>query len=1120
MVLYVPKMPQKKEDNDLREDLEEFIHQIKNPAEAQKLRAHEADLLILTEQEITHPELIGNEVVRECVEQYRGQYLEFLREKSSKEEIKKKLEQEFFPLMEYFYHAQELYNESHDDDIKKRALQSMIDTVIDMDAPEEELKRIFAKKMISSFHEIEKIPNTYIAKIDPPTRGILAVLRKVGDVAIDDIIPLLQSNLENNPAYNYLSELREPAILPLGRAFLDDGNVRAAAVLISMLKKDRSFIEPFVLKILKRGLSNSNIKVKEKSVDILKEIDDPEITSLFIETFRDEVNEIRQGRAKKPHLIFNLLSYFAKNGNIRAIVPILEFGNIQLQNYDFKYSCLKILEKMTGLNEEKTLRLLEENISEKQKIEMDSLLIKIEERYKQSGIVLIHWLFDRYTISEILNLEQSGELWKTVDIILHINQSPSRDIRNLQDQIIPLILENENPLKVLRKIENIFVRNNLPLVGKIFRIFELLYPLERQRFGQNSSPVLQHQSTRGRRFTFYRDLLNIHLQSGNRSLRRYLTVLQEGEVLLQRYEQGQEAGMPTLSQEDANQLSCFLRKLETLQENTIRGETKPASGRQDEIDQKVQSLRQNLEVKEGQLITERISELFLKPVGVHSISEALELMDSIKERAEQRNQTSVDHAKVRNGKRYLHAHKGDLAKGINDLYFRNILNNGSVAKEFLGSETSSDATPFDTDVELLSDESEDRAAMSEIAQGYGDLLLVMRPSGQWERTHNKDYIKPARGKFELFQARVAGGRHYAIRTGFPLTEVDFIIAQKNICKDERRLRSKYFEIARNGYYIPVVDESGKVIFTPGMYEWYRDIFDGLDNFEGNNFDVHTLKRNDSLMSQVQNHQPKSREFEQIATIRNTISSIVETAMTKVGLTRRSRHEEGLLGVDMADIGSTARGTNLPGGFDFDFVCKLNDRDWEKVQELQNEIVAQMRPKKQDNYQKDTHQQLRMFGVDINGQKMDIDIGFARKSEQDVFEAHDAVAQKLQWIRGHLGDDVEANVIANIRFAKDFLKKNGVYKKGTQGQGGLGGIGIETWILNHHGNVQEAFYSFRKSAYEGSQRIPFETFRDKYLIIGAGENIQKKSREDLVENFCYNMTPEGYDRMLEVIEKVI
>ena len=70
------------------------------------------------------------------------------------------------------------------------------------------------------------------------------------------------------------------------------------------------------------------------------------------------------------------------------------------------------------------------------------------------------------------------------------------------------------------------------------------------------------------------------------------------------------------------------------------------------------------------------------------------------------------------------------------------------------------------------------------------------------------------------------------------------------------------------------------------------------------------------------------------------------------------------------------------------------------------------------------------------------------------------------------------VIANILFAKKLLKENGCYKpdRGEKPEGGLGGVGIENWILQNGGSLKKAAESFLETANDSTG---FEDFKNKY-----------------------------------------
>ena len=61
-------------------------------------------------------------------------------------------------------------------------------------------------------------------------------------------------------------------------------------------------------------------------------------------------------------------------------------------------------------------------------------------------------------------------------LITRIEYSNSEEIKSFGDSIFTLLLDSQDPIGNLGKIEDIFLRNNLPLCGKMFLCFQILYP--------------------------------------------------------------------------------------------------------------------------------------------------------------------------------------------------------------------------------------------------------------------------------------------------------------------------------------------------------------------------------------------------------------------------------------------------------------------------------------------------------------------------------------------------------------------------------------------------------------------------------------------------------------------
>jgi hypothetical protein len=127
-----------------------------------------------------------------------------------------------------------------------------------------------------------------------------------------------------------------------------------------------------------------------------------------------------------------------------------------------------------------------------------------------------------------------------VSLYLRINKSPSQEIKRIKNELILQLLAVDNPEKMLDRIEEIFIRNNLPSVGKIYKIFAIIHSPEKLdevlKYGEHLSPSLRESSERKRYFTIYRDLIRVNVQSGNKSLEDYLKLVDEGQKVFDKIE--------------------------------------------------------------------------------------------------------------------------------------------------------------------------------------------------------------------------------------------------------------------------------------------------------------------------------------------------------------------------------------------------------------------------------------------------------------------------------------------------------------------------------------------------------------------------------------------------------
>lgn len=717
-----------------------------------------------------------------------------------------------------------------------------------------------------------------------------------------------------------------------------------------------------------------------------------------------------------------------------------------------------------------------------------------------------------------------------IEIFFKIDESPSQEIQRLRSQILEGLLETDDPIKSYEKIESIFIKNNLPMVGKIFKIFEVLHSPEEIKKILNDglfdkSPVLtQTKSKRRVNDIFYRDLLKIHIASVNRSLRQYCEILSEGEEVLN---EAESKGIDSLTYKQHKKLGYFFDKIDTLFVNSALGkniETEIVNEKQ-ALNERYQSLRQSLGCKEDQKITERIGEMFLRPVGLDSLGDVLAGMRKIKESANERGLKYANQAK----EGLLELQEGDLLKGVKVQYIENILQNGSVAKEFLGAGASSDSTPFDTDVSMVMAEDLSEGfsgtVSKSLAAGYGEILFVVKNRGQFDITNKREPAKYNSEKLELFAT--GGGKHYGIRTGFPTTEIDFMILKDSLLQNKRKFNKICYEISQNSWYIPITDTNGKIMFTHEMYQKYRKIFDGLSRFDGDKFEFIPAqearrKREDYYSEQLKKIvEEKRKDQKNINYLSETINETVKEILQNSKIIFKDEFSTSIVGAELLNIGSTGRGTNLSEDYDFDFTLRLDAKDFQRAEEVAKKIKAQFvlddkKGKDESHSESDGYYQLKISGItEIAGKKFEsplsIDIGFAKKSDLIMFGSHDAVSEKLNWIEKYLGEEIKNQVVANIVLCKKILGENNIYAKTS---GGIGGIGVENWILANNGNIKKAFESFYKTAYKTGKPPSFSQFKESYALLDAGINTKKFSHDNFIENITSDKV---FEKMFEVIK---
>ena len=257
-------------------------------------------------------------------------------------------------------------------------------------------------------------------------------------------------------------------------------------------------------------------------------------------------------------------------------------------------------------------------------------------------------------------------------------------------------------------------------------------------------------------------------------------------------------------------------------------------------------------------------------------------------------------------------------------------------------------------------------------------------------------------------------------------------------------------------------------------------------------------------------------------------------------------------VEFIDTGSTGRNTNIPYDGDFDFYMRLDAdiiRNRSKFSEFKNgikELFDKYNPTESVSTDKGD---LRFKGVQLDeNTNVDIDISFGVKTNKVQYSSDECLKDRLRTIY-NLYPDKYKLVVANIIYAKQFFKSIESYKpsRTKPEEGGMGGVGVENWILQNGGSFITACKSFVAAANITDEEYNllcdeettmdkiaplFERFKANYEVWDFGANhfaARDESNNDnydipsdyLYDNFISkNMNTSGFRKMIVAMKKYL
>ena len=740
--------------------------------------------------------------------------------------------------------------------------------------------------------------------------------------------------------------------------------------------------------------------------------------------------------------------------------------------------------------------------------------MKVITAYSKIQDVELQKAFKEYVMEHGTNIDVE-KIEYVSEVISKLSLSNSSEIFTFRKELATQILKSNNPLENLNKIEDVFIRNNIPTVGKIYSCFEILHPDFQGFIFENSmlSPVLKKSSTMSKKVTVFSDLIKSSFGSNNRSVNAYLKNIEFGSRLYESIKSGQ-IQFDSLKEAEMKELTTFCSHLATLYNNTMKAkknnETFKSTGY---VLTDILELSKRLS-PDGTLdynLADRVIKMFCGFTGIDTLEQAKEYIERKVKTADSRNRDASSSDMV--------LEQGDFIKGIGGItYLRNILQNGSVSKEYLGSSASSDNTPLDTDISMImsSDGTISEKMDATAASSYGPIYFVLKNDDRFITTRTSSETLEAKrdlSKMEVFYTGVLGQGHYGIRTGFASSEINYIVMDNY---DPR----VGLEIAMNGFYIPVANKEGKIVFTPKDYDELRTKMSGLSYFDENNytFSENLITEETECFAQ----QIEQSNYE-VQAKREKINSIIKKSLEELGLHLKTNIDGDLTEgfVELIDTGSTGRGTNKPGDGDFDFMMRLDKTilsNPTRLNELKQTILRNLGRENSSELTGTGDFRLKSVPIDTD-MSVDIDITFTEKTDKVSYSTDMALQDRLATIQRNDPEKYKY-VVANILLAKQVLKKAEAYKpnRGEIPQGGLGGVGIENWILQNGGSFIDAAKSFVAAA-EGKS---FSEFQSTYQIWDFGDNHLAERRELYShDNFVSNnMSEAGYQKMVQALKEYL
>ena len=684
----------------------------------------------------------------------------------------------------------------------------------------------------------------------------------------------------------------------------------------------------------------------EKIVEYKLDLDSPEIKELIKLTKNPRMYLFEGQDINDPNLQLNMANIIKGTGRIEEYLTPEKLARFGLEN-----DWTKIKELIKATNAPGRYLFEGQDINDPNlQLNMANIVKGILTQSLTKEDIETVLKFNNETIEALINVDESKQK-DAIKILDRLSRSNSAELRRIKEQMALQILEKkpETYEKTLNSIENIYLTSNIPDVGKLYLVFKELHP---QLLGEDTKmqdasvgniPSLKEATTSERKSMIFTSLLMSTVESNSRNLKDYIDVLEQGNEIFKKIRNG-EIRARNLAKRERETITKYNEILNFVYNQSNKNEKRENTGDiEKDINELVKLFRIDTIKKE---MPDRLVRLFAHRAEIRSLAQAKKIMEKSREKADERN---TEFSK----RESINIEEGDFVKGIaNTEYFPSMLQRGILAKDFLGGNAMSDCTPLDTDVEKVLKKGKtlkDTIASLSHAPIYcssntdgkklGKIMLVFSKDNFIETRNQNDEV--SKENIELLEQDSSKKEvchnfdtAYGISMGIGSENIKCIIADKYVDK-------LGLEIALNGFYIPIVDNDGKVIYTKEMYESFREKMQGLSHYGEKHFELDETAKKPEMSGIIE---LVDRSMQNAKNKQEKILKTLEEAVNKNGYTlsdeRRTDLKPGI--VEFIDTGSTGRGTNMPGDGDFDYMVRMDKVLSDNPTEFKNSLREALR----------------------------------------------------------------------------------------------------------------------------------------------------------------------------------